>query len=637
MKENRNESNYRSNQHSEKNNETDDHLKNRIKLIETILHNIPVGIAVNSIGEGSLLFMNEEYSGIFGWPGDDLTNLEHFFYKVYADDKYPGDAVKQFLKEIQSREQRRMDWEGIEIKTAAGERRFVDITNIPVKNQNLMISLVRDVTEQKQNQQKIEENGHKLNETVNLLEKTLTGISDAVMVINPENRTVILANPAVEKIFGYKPDEIMGRNTKFLHVNTETYEKFGHISEAELEKSDHFFTEYEMRKKDGSIINTENTVNGIYDERGWRTGVVSIVRDITELKQSRMQLKSITDNLPGAVIQYTRKSDGTDALTYVSEGAGRIWGVTARQAMENNKLIWDQIDRRDIEKVVASIQNSAENLSPWSIEFRNHHPDYTLKWLHGLGLPHKQADGSIVWNSLMLDITRRKEAEEEICKYQQSLRDLTTEISLIEEKQRKEIASNIHDNLSQLLVIAKMKLSDLQNTLQNEPNEKKLRAAMGYISEAIENSRNITYDLSPPVLYELGLIEAVNWLTEKIKQKHNLQIDLKTELEELPLSESKLIIVYRVIQELFNNIIKHAHAGYACIVLKKAKNGVEIRISDNGKGFLPDKSAVPGNMKRGFGLFTVKERIQNISGEIAINSAPGKGTTITLFIPANDL
>jgi PAS domain S-box-containing protein len=742
--ETRGSSDYREDRQSEETVSENNHLKSRIKLIETILHAIPVGIAVNDTHGGKLMFMNEKYSSIFGWPGDDLTNLQHFFKKLSDDGSFRNNAIKQFLEEMQGGKQK-TDWDGIEIKTKAGKRRFIDISNIPVVQQNLMISLIRDVTRQKENQQKIKEseekframfensltamvilndagdfidanqacekllgyeidvlkqmnvsdintplqnqarkifgfllkekknsgeftftdknkvehtalyhavtvsqnfhlavlmditerkrNEQRLDDTARLLEKTLAGIGDAVMVINPADRSIILANPAVEKIFGYHPDEIIGRNTKFLHINSQNYKDFGRVSEKALEQNGHFFGEYAMRKKDGTIIETENTVNAIYDENGWQTGVVSIVRDITELKHSRMRLKSITDNLPGAVIRYELKPDGTDAMTYVSGGAERIWGVTAQEAMNNNQRIWDQIDKRDIENVKKFMQKSAENLSTWSIEFRNHHPDHSVKWLLGIGLPRKQADGSVVWDSLMLDITQRKEAEEEIRKYQQSLRDLTTEISLIEEKQRKEIAANIHDNLSQLLVVAKMKLSDLQNKIENEQAGKNLSTIIEYITKAIEHSRNITYDLSPPVLYELGLIEAVYWLSEKIRKEHNLEIDVSTEFNELQLPESKLIIVYRVIQELFNNIIKHARASAASVIFKKVNTGVKITISDNGIGFSADAASGSAIKHQGFGMFAIKERIINLAGDFNITSVPGGGTIVTVFIP----
>lgn len=387
-----------------------------------------------------------------------------------------------------------------------------------------------------------------------------------------------------------------------------------------------------------------NTNNEIYGIRG-------VVQDITEqkkaevelrnskvlLEKSKHQLETITDNLPGAIIQYKINPDGTDVLIFVSEGSIQIWGIKPELAMQNNQLIWQQIDEECIDEVKKSIELSYKSLSPWNVEFKNNLPNGSVKWIQGIGTPQKMKDGSVVWDSIMLDVTKKKQAETKNLEYQQSLQNLTTEISLVEEKQRKEIAENIHDHLSQSLVISKMKLTDMQKELQNPVSKGELKLVIDHISNALENSRKITYDLSPPILYELGLIETMYWLVEKIEEENKLKVNFVTELTDVDLTEQKLILIYRIIQELVNNIVKHAKASKIDITFGSKREGIEITVIDNGEGFDVNKLTKVSIEQGGFGLFAVKERVRNLGGTFAIDTKKGEGTNVKFYIPLKSI
>jgi PAS domain S-box-containing protein len=133
--------------------------------------------------------------------------------------------------------------------------------------------------------------------------------------------------------------------------------------------------------------------------------------DITERKENEAQLATITNNIPGVVFRYKLYPDGTDMLMKVSEGAMDLWGVSAEEAMQNNQLVWQRYDDRDLRGHLQSIRESADDLSHWEHEWRYQHPDGTLRWHKGAGNPIREEDGSVVWDSLILDITDRKLAE----------------------------------------------------------------------------------------------------------------------------------------------------------------------------------------------------------------------------------
>ena len=134
-------------------------------------------------------------------------------------------------------------------------------------------------------------------------------------------------------------------------------------------------------------------------------------QDIHDRKSYEERLKNTTNNLPGIIFQYILDKEGNDSLRYLSEGSNELWGISSEQAMDNISLIWDRIDTRDIEEMKGSIVKSAETLTKWHHEWRYRHPDGVLRWQEGYGTPKKLADRSVQWDSIILDITEKKEIE----------------------------------------------------------------------------------------------------------------------------------------------------------------------------------------------------------------------------------
>jgi len=134
-------------------------------------------------------------------------------------------------------------------------------------------------------------------------------------------------------------------------------------------------------------------------------------QDIDDRKSVEERLKNTTNNLPGIIFQYWLDPDGNDSVKYLSEGSSEIWGVPAEVAMEDFDRIWVNAHKEDIEGIRESIVKSANSLNRWHHEWRYHHPDGSLRWQEGYGTPKKIADGTVVWDSIIFDITETKELE----------------------------------------------------------------------------------------------------------------------------------------------------------------------------------------------------------------------------------
>jgi signal transduction histidine kinase len=262
------------------------------------------------------------------------------------------------------------------------------------------------------------------------------------------------------------------------------------------------------------------------------------------------------------------------------------------------------------------------------------HKEGHFVWLEFLTSPVYKNKKISYYVSSARNITRWVLAKQEIQEYQTSLQKMTVEITLIEEEQKKEIASNIHDHLSQSLVISKMRINELKKNPALKMIEEDLKFIESHISEALDNSRKITYELSPPVLYQLGIIDALDWLLEKVEQNHKIRCRINSNISSLKLDDAKSILLYRSIQEVINNTIKYANATLLTLDLNKNNLGLDILITDNGVGF--DTTVLNNHRNHtgsGFGLFTVQERIRNIQGKFTIVSKINLGTTVKFFIP----
>jgi|GEM_PF-1039278 len=227
------------------------------------------------------------------------------------------------------------------------------------------------------------------------------------------------------------------------------------------------------------------------------------------------------------------------------------------------------------------------------------------------------------------DITERKLAQERIISDQKQLRLLTAELLLTEERERHEIATALHDSLGPILAFSKRELGILQKSAPPHIAEA-LKSVSENISEAVKQTRTLTFDLSPPTLYTLGFEIAIEELLERFCQEHKLEYSFQNSDATKPLTDPVKVLLYRSIREMLINIAKHARAKLVKVVLSRAENDIEIIIEDDGKGF--DTPALKEKPK-GLGLFSVRERLRHIGGKLEIESKRGKGTHITLTAP----
>jgi PAS domain S-box-containing protein len=231
-----------------------------------------------------------------------------------------------------------------------------------------------------------------------------------------------------------------------------------------------------------------------------------------------------------------------------------------------------------------------------------------------------------------MDLTERKQAEERISLYQRQLRALASELALAEERERRRLAAELHDRIGQTLALAKIKLSGLLKSTACPSLASPLAEITQMIDTTIQDTHSLIFEISPPVLYQVGFEAAVEWLVEHFQEQYDIRIDLKIENKRKPIGENLRIVLFQAIRELLVNVIKHARASRAQISMKYVKNKLQIVVQDDGSGFEPVPEGHQGTI-RGFGLFNIRERLHHLGAQIRIDSSPGKGTKATMIIP----
>lgn len=229
---------------------------------------------------------------------------------------------------------------------------------------------------------------------------------------------------------------------------------------------------------------------------------------------------------------------------------------------------------------------------------------------------------------LATDITERKATEEKI-------RDLASELTVAEQEERHRISQILHDDLQQRLFAIRAQLAFLSASFEpgNTPSEMQaaIEQVQGELTEAINITRNLSVDVSPSVLQGEGLAEAIRWLSARMKEQHNLQLEvnIKDELPSLP--DHMRVTLFQTAREMLFNVVKHSGVLQANITLERLDGAGSITITDHGRGF--DAQTVLSDPQATHGLMIVRNRLQLMGSTLDIHSLPGDGTQVKIKFP----
>lgn len=214
------------------------------------------------------------------------------------------------------------------------------------------------------------------------------------------------------------------------------------------------------------------------------------------------------------------------------------------------------------------------------------------------------------------------------------LRAMAWEVTQAEQRERRRLAQVLHDHLQQLLVASRLKVSLLQRRVGEESLRRMTEDLDDLLNQAIGQSRSLTAELSPPVLYDAGLIAALDWLARETLAKHGLHVEVEADRAAEPTAEDTRVLLFETARELLFNVVKHAHAEFALVLLSLANaDQVRLEVVDEGAGFDPARLSATETSPSGLGLFSIRERLELLGGNFQVDSAPGRGTHVTVLAP----
>ncbi len=255
--------------------------------------------------------------------------------------------------------------------------------------------------------------------------------------------------------------------------------------------------------------------------------------------------------------------------------------------------------------------------------------------------PFTDVDGSPLIMEMGIDVTERKQAERAIRQANEALehrarqlQELTLELSQAEDRERKRLAEILHDDLQQILAAAKFHLGLVKNRAKRDASLLTTVVQIDHmLKDAIDKSRSLSHELSPVVLHRGDFAEMFEWLASQIQAKHGLVVRVHAQGQISSESEALKTLLYKAAQELLFNVVKHARVNEAGIRIRRAGRCIYLSVSDRGRGFDPQQLKEAA----GFGLLSIRERVELLGGRMRIKSVKDKGTRFLIMVPDGEL
>jgi PAS domain S-box-containing protein len=377
-----------------------------------------------------------------------------------------------------------------------------------------------------------------------------------------------------------------------------------------------------------------------------------------KLRQSEERYRHLANAMPQLV--WTADPDGR--VDYYNERSQEFRGITST----DQQWEWSPVlHPDDLAPTVAAWEMSVQSGVPYEIEHRVYRADGEMRWYLSRAVPSRNEEGQITkWYGTATDIHARKRAEEEreqlvaelaqevqvrqqaeaqllalnenleelVHERTQQVISLSSALSLAEQRERQRIAGVLHDQLQQVLyaILFRIKLFELQTSTPPEELRAEFRSL---IEEAISITRTLTVDLSPPILAGEGLVEAIHWLGEQLEEMYRLKVHVQA-AESLPeIQEEMRGLLFQQVREILFNVIKHAGVSEAEVGIDYQDNQIIVSVRDQGSGFDAGRVSENADTTTGWGLFSIRERLNLFGGRMEVLSAPGDGTIITLMLP----
>lgn len=468
----------------------------------------------------------------------------------------------------------------------------------------------------------------------------------AIFVLDPQGH-IQTWNSGAERIKGYRAEEIIGRHFSVFYPR-EAVERGWPQHELRVAAETGRFEDEGWRiRKDGSQFWANVVISRLLDPAGQLIGFSKVTRNLTERKQAEEALRESEERFRLLVERVGDYAifmlDPTGHVTSWNAGAEHIKGYRAEEILgkhfscfytpEDRERNWPQ------EVLRQAFEHGRYEEESWRV--RKDGERFIADVVITAVYDH---DGRLRgFAKVTRDVTERKRVEEtlrrtrdELEQQSRQLRRLAVELSAAEQRERKRISVILHDHLQQILAATRFGIGQIRSRANLAVLGPAVEHVDHLLGEAIQATRNLTIELSPPVLYDRGLATALEWQARNVREQHGLIVHLDLDRDAEPSSPEVQAYLFQAVRELLFNVVKHAGTGEAWVALQRSDSMAEITVTDRGAGVTPEqRTALPGK-SGSFGLFSIQQRIGLLGGQLRIDTAPGRGFRARLTVPRDE-
>jgi PAS domain S-box-containing protein len=577
---------------------------------------------------------------------------------------FPEDEIKHFLPfYLQARNTLELvRYYSIPVVTPMGHEAFHSGWLIPQLKDGKydgMICTVEDVTEHKLAEKELRISEEKYSRLIGNLQRHFLYRHDI-------NGDFIYVSPSITNVLGYTQEDFLTSYTKYLTDDP--------INEEVIKHTDLSITgqvqpayEVEIYHKDGSRQWLEVTEAPIFDENGKVIAVEGIAHNITTRRKIEEDMKKMYHEI--MVRQHSVLNLTEDLMKEIEER--KQIEVQLRESEEKYHLLFEaETDAILVfngeSRQIIDVNSAALHLYGYSYEeFLSLYlmdiaaePEASEKTFksalsgHLTKVPlryHRKKDGTVfpveisagtfrlkeqqIMIGTIRDVTEREEIEKRLQDYRDRLSELASQIALMDEDERRRFADELHDVIGQNVALAKIRLAEQIDLTSDAELKDQLTALLQLIGSISESIRSLTFELSPPLLYEIGFEAAAEWFGELILKRHNIAYHFEDDGQTKPLKGETKILLYLSLRELIVNVAKHSRASHATLAIRRENDSIYVRVADDGIGFDTKDMDFLILKAKSFGLFSTSERVKRMGGHLHIVSEPGRGTTVTIETP----
>ncbi len=574
-----------------------------LELQEKLFDRIPVMITIYDPDLREIR-VNRAFTEITGYTNEDIATID-LMEACYPDKKY-REEIAEFMAKPGS------GWKEVELTTKSGEVIYNSWTNILLTD-DTQVGIGINLTEIRRQEEEVRKSRQ-------LLKDIFESLEESVLLIDPEERVILDCNEATVQMTGYSKSELIGKSTRLLHTDQNHFEQFHELGSDALEEKGVFETEFRLKTKSGTIIDTDHTVTLVRDNEGVQV-VVSVVRDITDkiktekaLRESEERYRHIFENNPEPMWIFELE---THEFLEVNEAAIRKYGYSREEFL--NMTINDirpPSERSKLNNILQKKEDMSDPETEWIHQKKN--GELMVVNVYGTGMMYEGRKARLI---LVNDITEKKKSKE-----------LMIQAAIEgEDRERRRIAQELHDGIGQYLSAVNLNLESLKKEIESFPPQKadRFKTSLSLVKKAMKDTRVLAYTLMPAELEDFGLVAALRSLANEIQGSYDMKVETSFELKEEQISSQIKRNLYRIIQESVNNAMKHGKAEVIRISLKMNGNVVRCSITDDGLGMHPDDLS----QTKGLGLKSIKARVESMSGSLSIESEPGKGVRTEVHVP----